>query len=63
VDLNDMLLFNEAISNLGIMELPIKGRKFTWSNMHKDPLLEKLDWFFTLHHGLFLTQPLFLTHL
>jgi exonuclease III len=46
-DLNDMLLFNEAISNLGIVELPLKGRKFTWSNMQKDPLLEKLDWFFT----------------
>jgi hypothetical protein len=45
-DLNDMLLFNEEISNLGIVELPLKGRKFTWSNMQKDPLLEKLDWFF-----------------
>jgi hypothetical protein len=42
-----MLLFNEAISNLGLVELPLKGRKFTWSNMQKDPLLERLDWFFT----------------
>jgi hypothetical protein len=46
-DVNDMLLFNEAISNLGLVELPLKGRKFTWSNMQKDPLLERLDWFFT----------------
>ena len=46
-DINDMLLFNAAISNLGLIELPIKGRRFTWSNMQQDPLLEKLDWFFT----------------
>jgi hypothetical protein len=42
-DTNGMLLFNEAISNLGIIELPLKGRKFTWSNMQSSPLLEKLD--------------------
>jgi hypothetical protein len=29
------------------VELPLKGRKFTWSNMQKEPLLERLDWFFT----------------
>jgi exonuclease III len=46
-DVNDMLIFNEAISNLGLIELPMKGRKFTWSNKQQDPLLEKLDWFFT----------------
>jgi hypothetical protein len=28
-DVNDMLLFNEAIGNLGFVELPLKGRKFT----------------------------------
>jgi hypothetical protein len=46
-DVNEMLLFNDVISNLGLVELPLKGRKFTWSNMQQDPLLEKLDWFFT----------------
>jgi endonuclease/exonuclease/phosphatase family metal-dependent hydrolase len=46
-DVNDMLAFNEAISNLGLVELPLKGRKFTWSNMQQVPLMEKLDWFFT----------------
>ena len=46
-DINDMLIFNEAISNLGLIELPLKGRKFTWSNMQQEPLLERLDWFFT----------------
>ena len=45
-DLNEMLLFNEAISNLGLIELPLKGRQYTWSNMQQNPLLEKLDWFF-----------------
>jgi exonuclease III len=46
-DVNDMLIFNEAIGNLGLIELPMKGRKFTWSNKQQDPLLEILDWFFT----------------
>jgi hypothetical protein len=46
-DINGMLLFNEAISNLSLVELPLKGRKFTWSNMQQTPLLERLDWFFT----------------
>jgi hypothetical protein len=30
-----------------MVELPLKGRKYTWSNMQNDPLLEILDWFFT----------------
>ena len=46
-DINEMLLFNEAISVLGVVELPLMGRKFTWSNKQFPPLLERLDWFFT----------------
>ena len=46
-DVNQMLPFDEAISNLGLIELPLKGRQFSWSNMQDSPLLEKLDWFFT----------------
>ena len=46
-DVNEMLMFNEAISELGSIELPLKGRQFSWSNMQDNPLLEKLDWFFT----------------
>jgi hypothetical protein len=42
-NVNDMLSFNEAISNLGLIEVPLKGKKFTWSNMQHDPLLERLD--------------------
>lgn len=43
----EMYLFNAAISALGLVELPPKGRQFTWSNKQPFPLLERLDWFFT----------------
>ena len=46
-DLNDICLFNEIFGHLVILELPLKGRAYTWSNMQEDPLLEQLDWFFT----------------
>ena len=46
-DINEMLFFNEAMSALGVFELPLLGRKFTWSNKQFPPLLERLDWFFT----------------
>jgi hypothetical protein len=32
-NLNDIFIFNELISYLGLIELPLKGRAFTWSNM------------------------------
>jgi hypothetical protein len=31
-DVNDIFLFNELISHLGILELPLKG-SYTWSSM------------------------------
>lgn len=43
----EMLLFNDAISALGLNEIYLQGRKFTWSNKKTSPLLEKLDWAFT----------------
>jgi hypothetical protein len=46
-DTNDMFLFNEIIGHLGLLELPLKGRKYTWSNMQDSHMLEQLDWFFT----------------
>jgi hypothetical protein len=49
-NVNDMFLFNELIDHLGLLELPLKGRAFTWSNMQQNPLLEQLDWFFTTHN-------------
>jgi hypothetical protein len=41
-----MLAFNEAISKVGLVEIPLKWCKYTWTNKQQDPLLERLDWFF-----------------
>lgn len=46
-DTNLMLSFNEAISNLGLTELPLQEQRYTWSNKQENPLLERLDWVFT----------------
>ena len=43
----EMLLFNEANSSLGIEEIRLHGRWFTWTNKQQPPLLERLDWFFS----------------
>lgn len=32
-DMNDIFIFNDIISTLGLLEIPLKGRSFTWSNM------------------------------
>ena len=39
---DDMATFNEIISYLGLIELPIKGRNFMWSNMQAEPCLFNL---------------------
>lgn len=46
-DIHDMFTFNDFIREQNLTELPIKGRRYTWSNMQQNPLLEQLDWFFT----------------
>ena len=46
-DFAETFLFNEAICSLGLIELPLKGRCYTWTNRQQPPLLERLDWFFT----------------
>ena len=46
-NINDTLILNDAIRQLGLVELPLKGRSYTWSNMQINPLLEQLDWYFT----------------
>jgi hypothetical protein len=45
-DINLMLQFNEANSNLDLLEVPLHGMSFTWSNKQWEPLLQRLDWFF-----------------
>ena len=32
-NINDIFIFNEVIRNVGLQEIPLKGRKHTWSNM------------------------------
>jgi hypothetical protein len=49
-DVNEMFLFNDIIGHLGLLELPLKGRRYTWSNMQREPLLDQLDLFFTSQH-------------
>jgi len=39
----EMFMFNDAISALGLIEIVLQGRKYTWSNMQPNPLLQKLD--------------------
>lgn len=50
-NVGDMLQFNSAISALGVVEIPLHGRRFTWTNKQQPPLLERLDWFFLLKIG------------
>ena len=42
-----MFAFNESLSTLGVVELPLFGKRFTSTNKQFSPLLERLDWFFT----------------
>ena len=46
-DLAEIFRFKAAFSHLGINEIVLQGRKYTWSNMQPSPLLQKLDWIFT----------------
>lgn len=46
-NMNDIFIFNDIISFLGLLEIPLKGRRFAWSNMQQSPLLERLDWVFS----------------
>jgi hypothetical protein len=42
-NLNDMFLFNNLIQHLDLAEITSQGRRFSWSKMQQEPLLEKLD--------------------
>ncbi|KAG8065839.1 hypothetical protein GUJ93_ZPchr0004g39316 [Zizania palustris] len=46
-NLLDMQAFNNCISAQGLLEIPLTGRQFTWSNMQATPLLVQLDWCLT----------------
>jgi len=51
-DITELLFFNEAISSLGLLEIPLLGKQFTWSNKQQPPLLERIDWFLLPSLGL-----------
>jgi endonuclease/exonuclease/phosphatase family metal-dependent hydrolase len=36
-------MFNWIINSYGLREIALNGGKFTWSNNHADPTLQKLD--------------------
>nr|CAD1824961.1 unnamed protein product [Ananas comosus var. bracteatus] len=39
----DILAFREAVSDAGLIDLPIMNKSFTWSNGRRNPTLERLD--------------------
>jgi exonuclease III len=45
-NINLMLKFNEAISTLDLVEIPLHDLCYAWSNRQREPLLQRLDWFF-----------------
>jgi hypothetical protein len=47
-NLQDMCTFNNFINSHGLVEIPILGQAFTWSNMQESPLLEQVEWIFSL---------------
>jgi hypothetical protein len=49
-NIRDMFTFNDIIRKQNLIELPVKGCMYAWSNMQQDPLLEQLDWFLTSLH-------------
>ena len=51
-DHSEMYLFNEAISALGLVELPLKGRRFSWSNKKNLPFGNVRIGFLLLQIGL-----------
>jgi len=42
-NLNDMDSFNDLICELALIDIPLEGRSFTWSNKRDIPMFAKLD--------------------
>lgn len=40
---NDMLLFRVLVSNIGLFDLPLLNKSYTWTNGRWNPTLERLD--------------------
>ncbi len=39
----EVLSFRQTVSSLGLLDIPLSGRSFTWSNGRPNPTLERLD--------------------
>jgi hypothetical protein len=42
-NVSEAALFNDSINNLGLIEIPLSDRQFTWSNLQDPPILARLD--------------------
>jgi hypothetical protein len=42
-NVSEAALFNDSINNLGLIEIPLSDRQFTWSNLQDPPILTRLD--------------------
>lgn len=51
-------MFNEVISALSLVDLPLQGRRYTWSNKQQPPLLEIWIGFLLPQVGPYLSQIL-----
>nr|CAD1823673.1 unnamed protein product [Ananas comosus var. bracteatus] len=40
---NDILQFREVVSDLGLVDLPLRNKSYTWTNGRRNPTLECLD--------------------
>lgn len=40
-----MMRFRSLVNSLGLIDLPLQGRKYTWSNDRDDPTFVRLDRF------------------
>lgn len=58
-DITEMMLFNDALTALGLVQLPLHGRKYARTNKQDppSPLLESLDWFLLPTIGHILIHP------
>lgn len=41
--MDDIMIFNEIISSVSLVELPLNGRAYTWSNIQDQPPIQQFD--------------------
>ncbi|XP_020094103.1 uncharacterized protein LOC109714089 [Ananas comosus] len=48
-NISDILLFRETVNDIGLIDLPLLNKSYTWSNGRRTPTLERLDRAFISH--------------